>query len=79
LVYIALEESNFIWREHEVKRFDKLWNDGNDIFTLAKIFKRPQYEIIIMIMDRHIQGEIHKRDYGLFAPDTENRRRYKLL
>jgi hypothetical protein len=69
MVYLALEEANFVWRDHEIRRFDELWREGKDIMTMAKIFKRPQFEVALLVMDRHLKGKIKKRKYGVFSEE----------
>lgn len=69
MIYLALEEANFVWREHEIKRFEQHWREGMDIVTMSKIFKRPQYEVAILVMDRHLKGTIKKRQHGIFSKD----------
>lgn len=65
--YIALEDCNLDWDYEEVKRFESLWKQGYSIFELKEILKRPQVEIVVLIMDRHRKGKIRERENGLFG------------
>lgn len=65
--YTALEEINFFWEPEEIKRFEQLWEDGVDIIELSFMLNRSEVEVAILIMDRHIQGGIRGREFGVFG------------
>ncbi|USK72698.1 hypothetical protein [Peribacillus asahii] len=65
--YTALEEIDFLWEPDEIKRFEQLWNDGVDIIELSIMLNRSEVEVAILIMDRHMQGGITEREFGVFG------------
>lgn len=69
--YIALEETNFLWTFEEVERFERLWDEGADIWFLSKVFKRTHVEMAILIMDRHLKGHIKMRAGGILGGNYE--------
>jgi len=67
VVYIACEELNFLWREQDVEKVERLWREGYDIRAIAKIVKRNVDEVAILIMDRARCGALKRRPTGVFG------------
>jgi hypothetical protein len=67
LIYIACEELDFVWDEHDLIRFIAEWQNGTSIFELENIFKRSQNEIAILILDLGSKGAISERSGGIFG------------
>ena len=65
--YIALEDLNFDWALKDIQKFDHLWNEGKSLQEIARILKRPQDEIVVIILDRARKGKIQKRKNGIFG------------
>lgn len=65
--YIALEDLNFDWSVKDIEKFDALWREGKPLQEIAKILKRPQDEIAVIILDRARKGKIAKRKFGIFG------------
>ncbi|GAA0491085.1 hypothetical protein GCM10008986_16430 [Salinibacillus aidingensis] len=68
-VYIAHDERNLDWWPDELERFRNLWNEGKSIFEMARLLKRPQVEIAIIILDQAEEGFIEQREGGIFGND----------
>jgi hypothetical protein len=66
-IYIAGEDYNFVWDYRDVQEFIRLWGEGADIRFIAKHFKRPQPEIIFLLVDLAEKRKIKQRQNGLFG------------
>lgn len=63
-LYIALEDvkdTEFIWSEQEVARFEKLWNIDMPIKDIADRFGRSISSVFLLAFDRVMKGEIKGR------------------
>lgn len=67
LIYIACEDLDFVWDEHDLIEFINDWKSGKSIFQLADRFQREQDEIAILILDLARKGMIDKREGGIFG------------
>ena len=66
-VYVALEDVNMDWTQAEIVKFRMMWNSGVHPARMAEILKREQIEILILVMDQEIKGEITERMGGFFG------------
>jgi hypothetical protein len=66
-IYIAGEDYDHVWDYKDVKEFIRLWNEGADIRFISKHFKRPQPEIIFLLVDLAEKRKIKQRQHGLFG------------
>jgi hypothetical protein len=66
-IYIAGEDYDHVWDYADVKEFIRLWGEGADIRFIAKHFKRPQPEIIFLLVDLAEKRKIKQRQNGLFG------------
>ena len=53
---------NWFWEPSQVREFDRLFKEGYTIKQLSKYFKRPQFEIALMLIDRDLLGKLGKYD-----------------
>jgi hypothetical protein len=67
LIYIACEDLDFVWDEHDLIEFVNDWKSGKSIYELSSKFEREQDEVAILIMDLARKGMIHKRAGGIFG------------
>ncbi|WP_227522037.1 helix-turn-helix domain containing protein [Bacillus solitudinis] len=65
IIYIALEELNFLWDEKEVIEFDQMWKRGVSLKRMARYFNREEDEVAMLILDRKRKKRISVRDRGL--------------
>lgn len=65
--YIALENLNFAWLEEEILLVMRMWNEGRAIWDIADALKRPQEEVLILLIDMSMKGGIRKRTGGVFG------------
>jgi len=65
--YIALEDLNFAWLEEEILLVMRMWNEGRPIWDIADALKRPQEEVLILLVDMSMKGVIRKRTGGVFG------------
>jgi hypothetical protein len=66
-IYIVGEEYDYAWDYADVKEFIRLWGEGADIRFISKHFKRPQPEIIFLLVDLAEKRKIKQRQRGLFG------------
>jgi hypothetical protein len=68
-VYIPLEHEdiNWYWDHNEVCRFDELWKTGVSLLDMAEQLNRAPVEIMLMIMDRDLEGHIKPRKGGIWG------------
>jgi hypothetical protein len=59
--YIALEDYEFRWSLEQVSEFDRMWNDGCSLESIAHHFDRTCLETALLVMDRAEKGFIGKR------------------
>jgi len=71
-VYIACEELNFLWREQDVEKVERLWREGYDIRAIAKAVRRHVDEVAVLIMDRVRYGALKRRPTGVFGKMEDN-------
>ncbi|GGE47896.1 hypothetical protein GCM10011391_28340 [Pullulanibacillus camelliae] len=64
-IHTCLEDYDFQWDEDQVKQFRMMWNNGTDIFKIARFFGRSLIEVVILIMDQAELGKIKQRENGL--------------
>lgn len=67
-MYIALEETNFIWDIKEVDAIKEYWDKKIPICGMADILKRPTNEVFLLLMDLiengKIKGNVNSSFYG---------------
>jgi len=44
-----------------------MWNEGRAIWDIADALKRPQEEVLILLIDMSMKGGIKKRIGGVFG------------
>jgi len=67
MLYIACEDMDFIWREQDVEKVERLWREGYDIRFIAKAVRRDIDEVVLLIVDRARQGLLRPRPTGVFG------------
>ncbi|MGG3662541.1 hypothetical protein [Bacillus gobiensis] len=67
MLYIALENADFVWREEQVKEVDKLWKDGEPLDAIAKLMGRPKRDVFLLIYDRLDTGKLSRRRGSIFG------------
>ena len=65
--YIALEDLNFAWLEEEIVTVIQMWNEGRPIWDIADALKRPQEEVLVLLIDMSMKGGIRKRTGGVYG------------
>ncbi|WP_060210333.1 hypothetical protein [Sporosarcina koreensis] len=55
------------WKESELAKFRKMWNDGDHIQDIAKAFNTNKRSIALVVMEQAELGEIKPRAGGLFG------------
>ena len=65
--YIALEDLNFAWLEEEILLVMRMWNEGRAIWDIADALKRPQEEVLILLIDMSMKGGIKERIGGVYG------------
>ena len=65
--YIALEDLNFAWLEEEILLVMRMWNEGRPIWDIADVLKRPQEEVMVLLIDLGMKGGIRKRTGGVYG------------
>jgi hypothetical protein len=65
--YIALEDLNFAWLEEEIVTVIQMWSEGRPIWDIADALKRPQEEVLILLIDMGMKGGIKERIGGVFG------------
>ena len=66
-IHIAMEDANFKWTHKQVKDFRYLWRSGMSIVHIADYFKRPQEEVVVLLLDQALRGRVKKRRNGLLG------------
>jgi hypothetical protein len=67
LIYIACEDLDFVWDEHDLIEFVNDWRNGKSIIEISDKFQREQDECAILILDLARKGLIQKRAGGIFG------------
>jgi len=65
--YIALEDLNFAWLEEEIVTVIQMWSEGRPIWDIADALKRPQEEVLILLVDLSMKGGIKERIGGVYG------------
>lgn len=65
--YIALEDLNFAWLEEEILLVMRMWNEGRAIWDIADALKRPQEEVMVLLIDLGMKGGIKERIGGVYG------------
>lgn len=65
--YLACENLDFVWSKQQVNDFKLLWKEGRNIDELARYFRRPQEEILILALDLGMKNRIGPRKGGLIG------------
>ena len=65
--YIALEDLNFAWLEEEILLVMRMWDEGRAIWDIADALKRPQEEVIVLLIDMSMKGGIKERIGGVYG------------
>lgn len=55
----------WFWSEEEIINFRKMWNDGEHIQDIAKVFGTNKRSIALLVMDQAEQDAIRQRRKGL--------------
>lgn len=63
----ALEGLNFIWDEEKVNEVKEAWKEGLHIAEIARMVKRSQAEVFVLLMDLELKNQIPKRKLGIFG------------
>ncbi|MGG3572842.1 hypothetical protein ABES80_10205 [Bacillus gobiensis] len=67
MLYIALENADFAWREDQVKEIDRLWKEGTSLDVIAKLMGRSTRDVFILIYDRLDTGKLPSRKGSIFG------------
>lgn len=61
--YIVFDDFDlsFEWDRKEVREVDRLWAEGVSLMEIAKRFKRPHVEVLLLLIDRDMKGKIQPR------------------
>lgn len=66
-MYIACQDWNFAWLKSEVARVKLSWKAGRPIWEIAAQVRRPQEEVVILILDLIVRRELENRPGGVFG------------
>ncbi|MGG5780724.1 helix-turn-helix domain containing protein [Bacillus albus] len=64
-IYIALEEANFIFDERDIIRFHEMWKQDMSLPEMAKVLRRHQSEVALLVIDQADKYMIENRPIGL--------------
>ncbi|WP_144626623.1 hypothetical protein [Bacillus altitudinis] len=64
---IILENFNFEWTIVGLKRFLDYWYEGRSLSEMAELFRRPEEEVLILMIDFSKRGKIKERPNGVRA------------
>ncbi|KMM58271.1 hypothetical protein ACH95_14155 [Bacillus glycinifermentans] len=80
-VYIPFLDNNFIWYNSDILKFRVLWNNGQSIIKMAKVFKREIEEVLFLVIDQGNKEMIRPRNGGLLGAEaSENeKRQFRLI
>lgn len=62
---ILLPDARFDYSKRQIKRFIKMWNDGEPISRIAESYGIALYEVGLLIMHCELKGTIGPRPGGL--------------
>lgn len=65
--YTACEDFNFHWRKQDVKRFVELWNEGYSLGAISEALERPDFEVLLLVLDQLTLEEIRQRRSGILG------------
>lgn len=65
--YIALDDLNFAWIEEEILAVLAAWEAGRPLWEIADQVRRPQEEVMVLLMDLSRKGAVRKRRRGVFG------------
>jgi hypothetical protein len=60
-IYIALEDKNLDWTEHERTEFLRLWREDYFLHQIAEFLKRDQLETFLLYLDQVEKNKIEPR------------------
>lgn len=66
-LYIACEDMDFAWKEHQVVLFEEMWARGVPLAEIAKKLRRSVDETLLLALDRARAGTIQKREGGIYG------------
>lgn len=66
-IYIACGDYDFSWKKEQVKLATSYWKEGVPLPDMAKIFRRRQEEVLILLVDLAAQGGIRGRLGGILG------------
>lgn len=66
---IILEDFNFEWTIVGLKRFLDYWYEGRSLSEMAELFRRPEEEVLMLMIDFSKRGKIKERPNGVGAND----------
>jgi hypothetical protein len=58
VLYIALEDIDFIWDDRHLSEVKEKWRDGLTIMELAKEFSRSPMEMFLLVLDLWYSGNL---------------------
>ncbi|MEK5265585.1 hypothetical protein [Bacillus sp. FSL R7-0166] len=64
---IILEDFNFEWTIVGLKRFLDYWYEGRSLSEMAELFRRPEEEVLMLMIDFSKRGKIKERPNGVGA------------
>lgn len=64
-IIIALEDLDFLWDTDQAAWFREMWESGETVPEIARALKRPQDEVLLLIIHEARQGRIKRRREGL--------------
>ncbi|MGM0916606.1 MAG: hypothetical protein ACQEWC_03375 [Bacillota bacterium] len=67
---IILEDFNFEWTIVGLKRFLDYWYEGRSLSEMAELFRRPEEEVLMLMIDFSKRGKIKERPNGVGANDS---------
>lgn len=59
-------EINWVFTERETDVFQAMWNDRENVETIAKKLKRPTLEVVLLVIEQAELENIKERKHGLF-------------
>ncbi|WP_438312254.1 hypothetical protein [Sporosarcina sp. FA9] len=57
---------NWFFTERETDVFRAMWNDRENIETIAKQLRRPALEVVLLVIEQAELENIKERRHGLF-------------
>ncbi|WP_438310844.1 hypothetical protein [Sporosarcina sp. FA9] len=59
-------EINWVFTVRETEVFKQMWNDRENVETIAKKLKRPTLEVVLLVIEQAELENIKERRHGLF-------------